>query len=75
MADAREKMVELVYNPVEVMNENSAGFRICALYALKHGYNKRIEIYGDASTFGFSNLLDEIEKREWYDRFNPRFLE
>src|SRR3989344_7131863 len=75
VADAKEKMVELVYSPAEVMGENSAGFWICAFYALKHGYNKKIEIYGSASTFGFSNLLDEIEKREWYDKFNPRFLE
>lgn len=75
MADAKEKMVELVYNPVEIINENSAGFRICAFYALKFGFNKKIEIYGSASTFGFSNLMDEIEKREWYDKFDPRFLE
>ena len=73
--DRKEKMVELVYNPAELMNGNSAGFKICAFYALKHGYNKKIELYGDASTFGFSNLLDEMENREWYDRFNPRFLE
>ena len=73
--DTKEKMVELVYNPAELMNENSAGFRICAFYALKSGFDRKIEIYGDASTFGFSNLLDEIEKREWYDKFNPGFLE
>jgi len=70
-----EKMVELIYNPVEIMNENSAGFKICAFYAVKNGFDKKIEIYGNASTFGFSNLLDEMEKREWYDKFNPRFLE
>ena len=73
--DRNEKMIELIYNSVEVMNDNSACFRICAFYALKNGFDKKIEIYGDASTFGFSNLLDEIEKREWYDKFNPRFLE
>lgn len=73
--DSRERMVELIYNPAELMNENSAGFRICAFYALKNGYDRKIEIYGDASTFGFSNLLDELEKREWYDKFNPGFLE
>jgi len=70
-----EKMIELIYTPVEMMNENSAGFKICAFYALKNGFDKKIEIYGDASTFGFTNLLNEMEKREWYDRFNPRFLE
>ena len=70
-----EKMIEVLYNPPEMMNENSASFKICAFYGLKQGYDKKIGIYGDASTFGFSNLLDEIEKREWYDKFNPRFLE
>ena len=73
--DRREKMIEMIYNPVELMNENSTGFKICAFYALKKGYDKKIEIYGSASTFGFSNLLNEIEKREWYDKFDPRFLE
>jgi len=73
--DNKEKMVELLYEPNEVANENSAGFRLCAFYALKESYNKDIEIYGDASTFGFYNLLDETEKREWYDKLNPRFLE
>ena len=75
MYDRNEKMIEIIYNPVEIMNENSAGFKICAFYALKNGIDKKIEVYGDASTFGFYNLLDEIEKREWYDKFNPRFLE
>ena len=73
--DRNEKMIEIVYNPAEIMNENSAGFKICAFYALTNGLDRKIEVYGDASTFGFYNLLDEIEKREWYDRFNPRFLE
>lgn len=73
--DRNEKMIELIYSPAEIMNENSAGFKICAFYALKNSFDRKIEIYGDASTFGFSNLLDEMEKREWYDRFNPRFLE
>ena len=75
MFDAKEKMVRLVYNPADIMNEHSAGFKICAFYAMKDGIDKKIEIYGDASTFGFSDLLDDIEKREWFDKFNPRFLE
>ena len=73
--DRKEKMIEIIYNHVEIMNENSAGFKMCAFYALINGFDRKIEVYGDASTFGFSNLLDEIEKREWYDKFNPRFLE
>lgn len=70
-----EKMIEIIYNPAEIMNENSAGFKVCAFYALKNGFDRKIEIYGDASTFGFSSLLSEMEKMEWYDRFNPRWLE
>lgn len=75
IADRKEKMVELSCSPFEFMNENSAGFKICAFYALKHGFDKKIEIYGNALTFGFSNILDEMERREWYDKFNPGFLE
>ena len=73
--DRKEKMIELLYEPNEIVNENSTGFKICAFYALKQGYDKKIEIYNDSLTFGFANLLDEVEKREWYDKFNPRFLE
>ena len=73
--DRKEKMVEIIYNPVDLINGKSSVFKVCAYYALKQGFDKKIEIYGDASTFGFFNLLDEIEKREWYDRFNPKFLE
>ncbi|MEK6946447.1 MAG: hypothetical protein AABX32_02470 [Nanoarchaeota archaeon] len=72
--DRKEKMVEIIYNAPEILNDNSACFRICAFYALKHGFDKKIEVYGNASTFGFYNILDEIEKREWFDKFNPKFL-
>ena len=73
--DRQQKMIELIYNFPELMNDTSAVFNICAFYALKEGFDRKIEIYGNASTFGFFNLLNEIEKREWYDKFNPRFLE
>ncbi len=73
--DRKEKMVEIISNPVEMMNDNSASFKICAFYALKDGFDRKIEVYGDASTFGFTNLLSEMERREWFDKFNPKFLE
>ena len=73
--DSKEKMIEIIASPADIINENSAAFRVCAYYALRDGFDKKIEIYGDAGTFGFSSLLDEIEKREWYDKFNPRYLE
>lgn len=73
--DRKERMIEIVCHPSELLNESSAGFRICAYYALKGGFDRNVEVYGDASAFGFFNLLDEIERREWNDRFNPRFFE
>ncbi len=73
--DRKEKMIEIISDPAEIINENSAAFKVCSYYALRDGFDKKIEIYGDASTFGFSNLLNEIEKREWFDKFNPRYLE
>lgn len=73
--DRKERMIEIICIPSELMNENSAGFKVCAFYGLKEGFDRKIEVYGTASTFGFFNLLDEMEKREWYDKFNPRFLE
>ena len=72
--DKREKMTEIICSLPEMLNENSAAFRICAFYALKDGFDRKIEIYGNASTFGFFNLLNEMEKREWYDKFNPKFF-
>lgn len=71
----QEKMVELIYNPSEITNENSAGFKLCAFYALRHGFDKKIKVYKDMVTFGFAGLISEIERREWHDRFNPGFLE
>jgi len=73
--DQKEKMVELLDDPVDLMNENSAGFKLCAFYALQNGYNKKIEIYSELSNFGFSNPANEVEKRKWFDKLNPRFLE
>ncbi|MAG91592.1 hypothetical protein CMO83_02870 [Candidatus Woesearchaeota archaeon] len=73
--DKKEKIVEIIYNADEIINENSAAFKICAFYAAKQSINKKIEIYGDASTFGFSNLLDEVEQREWHDKYDPKYLE
>ena len=72
---SKEKMVELIYDNSEITNPNSAPFRICAYYALKNKFNRKIEIHSEASKFGYYSLLTETEKREWYDSFNPRFLE
>jgi len=70
-----EKMVELHWEIKESINEVSPDFRICAYYALKDGYSKKIRLLDEGATFGFLSLLSEKEKREWFDRLNPRGLE
>mgnify|MGYP001592674313 CR=1 FL=1 len=36
---------------------------------------KKIRLFEEGATFGFTSLLNEKEKREWFDRLNPRVLE
>ena len=64
-----KKSVEIIYSRSEIINENSVGFKICAFYALKDGFNKKIDVYNEALSFGVGSILDEVEKREWADRF------
>ena len=66
--ERKEGMIEIVYETEDMMNENSASFKVCAYYAMKGEIEREIDIITEASTFGFYNLLDEIEKREWNDR-------
>ena len=69
------EMIEILYDAAEVIRENSAGFKICMFYALRNEYDKKIDVHSDAATFGFSSVPSEMEKREWNDKFEPRFLE
>ncbi|MEK6942513.1 MAG: hypothetical protein AABX00_00435 [Nanoarchaeota archaeon] len=49
--DKKEKMAEINYNPEDMMNENSASFKVFAYYALKSGIDRKIDILAEASTF------------------------
>ena len=73
--DKKEKMIEINYNFEEIMNENSASFKILAYYALKAGIDRKIEILSDLSTFGFQNLLKEKERTEFSREFKSDFIE
>ena len=73
--DKKEKMVEVNYNTDDIMNENSASFKVLAYYALKAGIDRKIEIISEASTFGFVNLLKEKERAEFSREFKSEFLE
>ena len=67
-----EKKIEITFDAIDIVNANSASFKVCAFYALKNEIGKNIDIYSEASSFGFYNLLDEIEKREWVDKFKGK---
>jgi|TARA_B100001971_G_C18074078_1_gene474678 hypothetical protein len=70
-----EKMVELHWDKKDSIIEISPDFRICSFYALKGGYNKKIKLAEEGSTFGFTSLLSEREKAAYFDKLNPRVLE
>ena len=66
--DRRENAVEIVFDLSSAINPNGAIFKILAYYALKEGIKNDFDIYSESLTFGFENLLNEIENREFYDR-------
>jgi thiol-disulfide isomerase/thioredoxin len=70
-----EKVVELHWDMRNSILEASPDFQICAYYALKNGYSKKIRLFDEGATFGFTSLLSEKEKGYFFDRLNPRFLE
>ena len=67
------KMAEINYNPEDMMNENSASFKVFAYYALKSGIDRKIDILAEASTFGFTNLLKEKERSEFQESLSLSF--
>ena len=73
--DDKKKMVELHYDNKQIVLDNSPEFKIACFYALREGYNKKIKIHEEGSTFGFDDLLNEREKAEWLEKLRPRFFE
>jgi|TARA_B100001964_G_scaffold198075_1_gene223555 hypothetical protein len=73
--DKKEKKVALVYDLNEIENKQSAEFQIAAFYALKNGNNKKIDLHDEAATLGFSSILTHVEKREWFEKFDPHCWE
>lgn len=71
----KQKMVELRYEPENIQNENEPDFKILAYYALIFGYNDKIDIYKKGSQIVMTDLLYYNERKEYLERFDPRFLE
>jgi len=70
-----EKMVELHWDKKESIIEVSPDFRICAFYALNDGFNKKVNLFDEGATFGFTNLFNKKEAGQWLDKLDPRVLE
>jgi len=70
----KEKKIELHYD-AGIADEKSPEFKLCAYYAVKDGYDEKIDVFSKGAVFGFTDLLSEDEKKDWLDKFNPRIEE
>ncbi|MEK6948638.1 MAG: hypothetical protein AABX34_00335 [Nanoarchaeota archaeon] len=73
--DKKEKKIELVYEQEEIVNEPSPEFQLAAFYALSQGYDKKIDMQGSGSKFGFSYVPHHTEKAEYFRKFDPHISE
>ena len=72
---AADNLIEVLHDSKELSAGSSATFKIIAYYALREGIKRDVRVYEQLMSFGFLNLLNEIEKREWLEKFSPRYLE
>jgi len=70
--DKKGKKVQLVYDMGEIENEPSPEFQLAAYYALNQPYNKKINLHDEGGTLGFKSWLNGLEKRKYFDKFDPR---
>jgi len=66
--------VEILYDK-SITQEINPQFLLCAYYALKQGIKKDNDVYNVAGSFGFMNIINFKEEKEWLDKFNPYFGE
>jgi len=71
----KDKKIELVYEMKEIENEPSPEFQLSAFYALNKPFDKKIDIYEEGSTLGFSSILSHVEKADYYKKFDPHLTE
>jgi hypothetical protein len=71
----KQKKVEIHYNLDTVIEKTSPEFKLIAYYALKDGFKKKIDVFQEGAKFGFLDLLNQEEKKEWVDKFDPHMGE
>ena len=72
--DKKTKMVELFYNIKDATNESNPEFKLCAFYALKQGYDNKIELSVKGDEFAFNDWSEEA-KKQFLDKFDPLLYE
>lgn len=73
--DKKEKKIEIIYDADEIVNIYKAEFRFIAYYAINRGYKKDIDFYSKAIELGFYESVPDDTKKQWLNKFNPRFQE
>jgi len=73
--DGKERKVQLVYNIEDIENQPNPEFQLAAYYALSKGYNKKINLYDEGATLGFSFVPSHVEKAEYFRKFDPHISE
>ena len=73
--DSKEKKVWMAYEPESIVNESSPEFQIAVYYAVSQGYNKKIDIYAEGATLGFSFVPHHAENAELLRKFDPHISE
>lgn len=71
----KDKMIEVMYEKSDMIDDKSPEFKLCAFYAVKEGYDQSIGLTEHWAKFGFLDYLESTEKNKWLDRFQPDFTE
>lgn len=70
-----QKMVELLYDIDNIQNEAEPDFKIFSYYALSEGYDDKIDLYKLGAQIAIPDLLYYKDRKEYLEKFDPRFLE
>ena len=73
--DKKEKKIEVHYDIRSILRDKTPELKLVAFFALKGETDPSLDVYTEALSFGFTDLLTEQEFKDRVDEFNPRFGE
>jgi hypothetical protein len=71
----KQKMVELHYDVDNIILKYEPDFKLFAYHALKEGYDKKIDIYREATLINRPDVPYYKDRKEYLEKFDPRFQE